>query len=172
MFALAAMNADAHVMEFFPSLLTPQESRELLERAARRMQIDGFCFAPIELKQSGEFLGFAGLHRPAFKPALAFEPCVEIGWRLVRSAWGRGFASEAGSAWLRFGFETLGLLEIVSFTSADNHRSRAVMQRLGMRHDADSDFDHPAIADDHTLKRHVLYRLSAADWRQGFLARA
>ena len=162
---LAAMNADAEVMEFFPAVMTRDESLEMMARANEKIAREGFCFAPLEERTSGRFIGFAGLHRPRFDPALAIEPCVEIGWRLIRSAWGKGYASEAACAWLRFGFETLDLAEIVSFTSVDNKRSRAVMERLAMTHDSDDDFDHPAIADDHTLKRHVLYRLDRDSWR-------
>jgi RimJ/RimL family protein N-acetyltransferase len=91
---------------------------------------------------------------------------IEIGWRLAPEYWGKGYATEAAEAWLAFGFETLGLDEIVSFAVAGNRRSTAVMERIGMKADPASDFDHPAIGDDYAhLRRHVTYRLSRADWQ-------
>lgn len=91
-----------------------------------------------------------------------FTPAVEIGWRLARSAWGKGYATEAARRALRFAFEDRGLDEVVSFTSAGNLRSQAVMERIGMTRDPAGDFDHPLVADGHPLKRHVLYRVTAA----------
>jgi ribosomal-protein-alanine N-acetyltransferase len=90
---------------------------------------------------------------------------VEVDWRLAREAWGEGFATEAARAALDFGFEVLGLDEIVSFTVPANARSRAVMERLGMRRDVEGDFDHPRLPQGHPLQRHVLYRLTAEVWR-------
>jgi RimJ/RimL family protein N-acetyltransferase len=91
---------------------------------------------------------------------------VEIGWRLAPEFWGMGYATEAAKAWLAFGFQTLALGEIVSFAVADNRRSTAVMERIGMARDASADFDHPAIGEDYAhLRRHVVYRLARTDWQ-------
>jgi ribosomal-protein-alanine N-acetyltransferase len=87
-------------------------------------------------------------------------PTVEIGWRLARDAWGYGYATEAARAALAFGFSEVRLDEIVSFTVTANTRSRAVMERIGMTHDPDGDFDHPLLPD-WPHRRHVLYRLRA-----------
>lgn len=163
----ARLNGDAEVMRYFPAVLTRAESDAMIARAQQRTEEAGFCFQPIEEKVSGRFLGFVGLNRPAYPVPLPFDPCVEIGWRLSRGAWGKGYASEAARAWLRFGFETLGLEEIVSFTFAGNDRSRKVMERLGMTRDPADDFLHPMLAADHPLASHVLYRLSRAAWRGG-----
>ena len=88
----------------------------------------------------------------------AFTPCVEVGWRLARAAWGRGYASEGAREVLRFAFADLGLDEIVSFT-AGRTRSQRVMQRIGMTHDPADDFDHPRMPAGRPLRRHVLYRI-------------
>lgn len=160
----ARLNADPEVMRYFPSVLTRDKSDALIETARDRTRTDGFCFSPIEEKASCKFLGFVGLSRPRYAMPLPFDPCVEIGWRLDRSAWGKGYATEAARAWLGFGFETLGLDEIVSFTAATNERSQKVMRRLGMQRDPDDDFLHPAIEPGHPLEPHVLYRLSRAEW--------
>jgi RimJ/RimL family protein N-acetyltransferase len=84
-----------------------------------------------------------GLRAPSFEAP--FTPCVEIGWRLAQGSWGKGFATEAGRECVRFAFERLALGELVSFTVPLNRRSRALMERLGMRRDANGDFDHPRL---------------------------
>ena len=102
------------------------------------------------------FVGFIGLHPPTFETH--FTPCVEIGWRLSADHWNRGYATEGARAAMAFGFETLGLSEIVSFTVPGNVRSRRVMEKLGMSRSAVDDFDHPSLPEGHRMRRHVLYR--------------
>ncbi|MEP4770081.1 MAG: GNAT family N-acetyltransferase [Roseibium sp.] len=160
----ADMGTDREVMRYFPNLMTRAKSANMIEIARARTNDGGFCFSPIELRETREFLGFVGLNRPAYRVPLPFDPCVEIGWRLKRSAWGNGYASEAALAWLRFGFETLDLDEIVSFTTQSNLASQKVMERIGMRRDRKGDFLHPELVPDHSLAPHVLYRRSRTGW--------
>ncbi|MDB5798369.1 MAG: family acetyltransferase [Paucimonas sp.] len=157
----AAMNANAKVMEFFPSTLDRQASDALADRCEAYIAQRGCGFWALELKQTGQFIGFTGLHVPTAD--LPFAPCVEVGWRLAHEYWGQGFASEAARAALRFGFLELGLPAIVSFTALANLRSRAVMQRLGMQL-ALPHFDHPAVAAGSNLRAHCLYSLAREDW--------
>jgi len=157
----AALNADPKVMEFFPALLTREQSDALADRCQSLIAERGWSFWAVEKKATAEFIGFVGLHNPG--PDLPFSPCVEIGWRLAAKHWGKGFATEAAQGALRIGFETLGLLEIVSFTAVGNHKSRAVMERLGML-DTKETFDHPKIPLGHVLRKHCLYRLSRRQW--------
>jgi RimJ/RimL family protein N-acetyltransferase len=117
----------------------------------------------VEVPGGAEFIGFVGLLEPSFDEA--FTPCVEIGWRLAAPSWGRGYAPEAARAALAHGFDRLGLDEIVSFTVPANANSRRVMEKLGMRHDPADDFDHPNLAEGDPMRRHVLYRLAASEWR-------
>jgi ribosomal-protein-alanine N-acetyltransferase len=154
------MNADPEVMRYFPSVLTRSESDERVEPIVQSFEQDGFGLWAVEERSSRRFLGFTGLARPSFDAH--FTPAVEIGWRLAREAWGRGFASEAARAAAAFAFDELGLAELVSFTAEQNARSCAVMRRLGMRHDVADDFDHPDLPEGHPLRRHVLYRLPNA----------
>lgn len=154
----AAINADAEVMEHFPAPLTRGESDQLVERIEVGFEANGFGLWALELRDTGEMIGFAGLSVPEFEAH--FTPAVEVGWRLAWSAWGQGYATEAGRAALEFGFGSVGLAEIVSFTSVGNARSRAVMERLGMSHDPAENFDHPGLPDGHRLSRHALYRLA------------
>jgi RimJ/RimL family protein N-acetyltransferase len=149
------MSSDPVVMRYFPSVLTRPESDALCLRLEELIARRGWGFWALETQADGAFIGFTGLHIPA--PDLPFGPCIEIGWRLAREAWGHGYATEAAREALRFGFEDLGRGEIVSFTSVLNLRSRKVMDRLGMR--PDGEFDHPGVPEGSPLRRHVLYRL-------------
>ncbi len=161
---LADLNADPEVMRWFPARLTRAESDTQFDRLRERAAETGICFQAVEAKDGPRFAGFVGLSHVAFEP---FDPpAVEIGWRLSRDAWSKGWATEAARAWLAYGFEEMGLDEIVSFTVPGNSRSRAVMERLGMRRDEDGDFEMPTIPPGHPMRRHVLYRLSAEDWRK------
>lgn len=160
--AFAAMNADPQVMAFFPRTYGRAESDGLVARIRDHFRRHGFGFWAVEAPGAAPFIGFVGLWISDF--AAPFTPCVEIGWRLAPRYWGRGYATEAAHASLRFGFETLQRDEIVSFTAAGNLRSRRVMERIGMTRDAAGDFDHPMLPDGSPLRRHVLYRLSRADW--------
>jgi RimJ/RimL family protein N-acetyltransferase len=158
----AALNADPLVMEHFPSRLTRAESDFLAARIAEDFARHGFGLWAVEAPGHAAFLGFVGLSVPRFRAA--FTPCVEVGWRLAHEHWGRGYAPEAARAALRFGFEEIGLDEIVSFTVPANARSRRVMEKLGMRHDPADDFDHPGLPAAHPMQRHVLYRLGRCEW--------
>jgi ribosomal-protein-alanine N-acetyltransferase len=151
------MNADPEVMEHFPEPLTRRQSDELLEQIEAGFAESGFWLWALEVRASGEFIGFTGLAAPEFEAH--FTPAVEVGWRLVRSAWGNGYATEAALAALAFGFEVVGLEEIVSFTTVANLRSRAVMERIGMSHDPADDFDHPGLPVGHPQRPHALYRV-------------
>jgi ribosomal-protein-alanine N-acetyltransferase len=144
-------------MEHFPRPLTRRESDGLVERIEGGFEVDGFGLWALEVRTTGEFIGFTGLDVPEFEAY--FTPAVEVGWRLARSAWGHGYATEAARAAISFGFDEVGLGEIVSFTTPANRRSRAVMERLGMSHDPDDDFEHPSLPPGHPQRPHVLYRL-------------
>jgi len=166
----AALNADPEVMAHFPATLDRAASDAFVEKVEAAFEANGFGLWALERIDTGEFIGFTGLNVPRFEAH--FLPAVEIGWRLCRPAWGLGFATEAARQALRIGFEEHRLAEIVSFTAAGNAASRAVMRRLGMRHDPAEDFEHPAIPAGHRLRRHVLYRLARADFEAGITARA
>jgi RimJ/RimL family protein N-acetyltransferase len=162
------MNADPEVMAFMSRRLDPAASEAFLGRIRARWAADGFGIWAIERQGDGTFLGFAGLSEPGF-PA-AFAPAIEVGWRLARPAWGHGYATEAGAAALRFGFEVVGLEEIVSFTAVANERSRRVMERLGMTHDPADDFDYPLVPIGHPVSRQVLYRFTRDHWERAVTA--
>lgn len=159
----AAMNADPRVMEHFPTALSRAESDAFVDRMEAALDRDAYGLWAIEVAATGEFIGFTGLSVPSFEAH--FTPAVEVGWRLVRHAWGNGYASEAARAALAHGFDGAGLEEIVSFTTVANARSQAVMRRIGMTRDPADDFAHPRLPEGHQIRPHVLYRITAANWR-------
>ena len=152
----AQLNADPRVMEFFPSTIDRQASDAAIDRWQQQIDERGWGLWAAELA-SNEFIGFVGLQVPT--APLPFAPCVEVGWRLAHAHWGKGYATEAARGALRVGFDRLGLREIVSFTAVGNMRSRAVMERLGMRED-EATFEHPNIAEGSPLREHCLYRIT------------
>jgi RimJ/RimL family protein N-acetyltransferase len=159
----AELNADAQVMEYLLRQLTRPESDALADRMREQLRQTGFGWWAVEAPGVADFIGAVGLSVPAY--TAAFTPCVEIGWRLARAHWGRGYANEAARAVVAYGFEQAALDEIVAITVPDNHRSRTLMSRLGMVRTVGEDFDHPLVPTGHRLRRHVLYRLSAERWR-------
>ena len=156
----AALTADPQVAKYFPSTLSREESVAMFRQIEEHFQNNGYGPWAVELPGQMPFVGFIGLAVVPFEAS--FTPCVEILWRLSPPWWGKGLATEGARAALAYGFERLGLAEIVAFTVPDNVRSRRVMEKLGMRHT--EDFEHPRIEPGHPLRRHVLYRLSRAEW--------
>jgi ribosomal-protein-alanine N-acetyltransferase len=158
----AALNADPLVMEHYPRALSREESDASAARIAAGLAANPFGLWAVEIIGACPFIGDIGLAEAGF--SAPFTPCVEIGWRLAREHWGRGYATEAATAVCDYAFGPLGLNRLVSFTTPANWRSRRVMEALGMRRDESEDFDHPDLAPGHALRRHVLYRTTAAEW--------
>ncbi|TGL63232.1 GNAT family N-acetyltransferase [Leptospira sarikeiensis] len=150
------MNSNPQVMRFFPKLLNQSETGNLISKMQDHWEKYGFGLFALEEKFSGNFIGFTGLMYTNFNSF--FTPAVEIGWRLDHTFWGKGFAKEAASVSLKFGFETLHLREIVSFTSRINHASRGVMESVGLKYSGE--FEHPRVKLGSSLRTHVLYRIS------------
>ena len=161
----AALNADPAVMEFMPKLLTRAESDAFVDRISSSFEERAYGLWAVEVADGGDFIGFTGLNAALFEAP--FTPAVEVGWRIARSSWGRGYATEAAHGALDDALGRLSLEEIVSFTAVVNERSTAVMKRLGMERDITGDFDHPALPVGDPLRPHVLYRLQ----RPGVAAR-
>lgn len=161
--AMAAISADPQVMEFFPAIQDKEATIKLTNHNNDHYEKYGYAFYALEIKATGEFIGFVGLNHPPyeipnFKPK--GSPVVEIGWRLAARHWNQGYATEAARAVLEHAFTQLKLDEIISFTAAINTKSRHIMEKIGLQHDKTDDFDHPKIAENDRLKKHVLYRLT------------
>jgi len=160
------MNADPEVMKYFPAVLSSDQSDLFAETIQIGLEERDFGLWALQLrdgeKNAGSFVGFVGLSVPLW--TAIFTPCVEIGWRLHRDHWGMGYATEAATGVLDYGFTRLDLDEVVSFASVLNVRSMAVMQRLGMRRDLEEDFAHPMVDPSDELSRHALYRMTKPLW--------
>lgn len=160
----AALCADPEVMCYFVAPQTRAECDAFVDRIEAGFAADGFGLWALQVRDGAPFVGFTGIWRlPAGNPHAGK---VEVGWRLARAAWGRGYATEAARAAVVYGFHLAGLDEVVSMTAVTNARSRAVMERLGMTRDPADDFDHPAVPEGHRLRQHVLYRLGRSSGRR------
>ena len=158
----AELNADPEVMEFFHAPLTREQSDAHVDRIRAGFDEHGWGLWAAERLDSGAFIGFIGLTVPSFDAP--FLPGVEVGWRLARQHWGHGFATEGGRASLAFAFDALGLDEVLSFTTVENRRSRRVMEKLGLHHHPDLDFDHPNVPEGSRIRPHVYYRITADEY--------
>lgn len=161
----AYMCANPEVMRYFPHTLSVDESYAMAERIISLIDENGWGLWALELKSTGEFIGFTGLHKP--QADLPFTPCVEIGWRLAHKYWGNGYAPEAASQALYFAFTQLDLAQVLSFTTVQNYRSQAVMAKIGMKN-TNHNFLHPDVPPESELQEHVLYRITQTEWRNKY----
>lgn len=153
----AQLNADPRVREFFPSVLTQEESNRQAKIHSDYINEHGWGFWAVSAPDVSDFIGMIGIAPIPFKSH--FTPAIEIGWRLAVDYWGKGYAAEGAQAVLQYGFATLHLPEIVAITSMQNVRSQNVMKKIGMHRDPADDFDHPNVPDGNPVKRHMLYRI-------------
>ena len=150
------MNQDPKVIEFLPGVMSRDQVELFFEKVRGHFETYGYGLWAVELKRTGEFIGYTGLFNVMFEAP--FTPAVEIGWRLASTHWGHGYATEAALAVMDFAKEFLSLSEIASFTVPQNLRSRNVMKKIGMQRDLLGDFNHPRLDESHPLSLHVLYR--------------
>lgn len=158
--AFAALNNDPTVMRYFPRYFSRTESDSFVDANIEHIDEHGWGSWAVERKDTQEFIGFVGFSEPA-----SWHPCagrIEIGWRLAKAHWGQGHASEAAKHALSLGFSRFNFPEIISFTSFCNLPSIAVMKKIGMKATSEI-FEHPRIAQDHELCKHVVYRINQAE---------
>jgi RimJ/RimL family protein N-acetyltransferase len=151
----AQMNSNPEVMKYYPAVLDRPQSDAFMQSITQHWEQHGFGLFAITLVNDGRLIGYTGLKIPSFQAW--FTPCVEIGWRFMPETWGKGYATEAAHACLDFGFTTIGLNRIVSFTTIQNLRSERVMERLGMKRVGH--FENPRVPEGHPLRPHVLYAI-------------
>ncbi len=154
------MCADDEVMLYFPKKLDATEATAFLERTCNAIDTRGWGLFAVELKATGEFIGFIGLHVHPSELEIADAP--EIGWRLLPQYWNQGYATEGAKAVLKYAFRTLRLEKVISFTACVNTPSERVMQNIGL--EKVEEFDHPLVPADHILCRHVLYEKQRSDY--------
>ena len=155
----AEMNADPVVMHYFEAPMTRQQSDEAIDRYLAAFDREGFSFFAATVRDTSDFVGTIGLQTMRDAVPNLPQPAVEIGWRLVQSAQGKGFATEGGQAVVDYAFNELRLPEVVAITAIPNQPSRHVMEKLGMTHRPELDFDHPRVPAGHRYQRHTLYSL-------------
>ena len=155
----AEMNADPVVMHYFEAPMTRQQSDEAIDRYLAAFDREGFSFFAATVRGTSDFIGTIGLQTMRDAVPNLPQPAVEIGWRLVQSAQGKGFATEGGQAVVDYAFNELRLPEVVAITAIPNQPSRHVMEKLGMAHRPELDFDHPRVPAGHRYQRHTLYSL-------------
>ena len=155
----AAINNDPEVMRYFPEVQSRSMSDASVDRRMAHDEKHGFCFWAVEVRESEAFAGFVGMEY--IHDGIPYAGSLEIGWRLAKEFWGQGLAPEGARACLTYAFSALKVPHIISFTSENNKPSRRVMEKLGMTHEPQHDFDHPGVPDGSPLKRHVLYRIQA-----------
>jgi RimJ/RimL family protein N-acetyltransferase len=157
--SFAAMNGDPIVMHFFPAPLTRQESDEAIDRYLAGFEKEGFGFFAAILRETGVFAGMIGLRTMHDVVPNLPQPAIEIGWRLTQTSQGKGLATEGASAIVDYAFNQLALADVVAVTALANHPSRRVMEKLGMTHRPELDFNHPRVPAGHPYQRHTLYSL-------------
>jgi ribosomal-protein-alanine N-acetyltransferase len=157
----AAMSLDPDVMETLGgNLLTKEQSNDYIDRAQAHIEAHGFGKFAVERREDGAFLGAVGLTPIASD--LPLPRGFEMGWRLARAAWGRGYASEAARAAIADALGPCGLPEIFAFTSLPNLRSQAVMERAALTRRPELDFDHPALPVGHPQQIHMVWSAKAS----------
>ena len=152
----AILNSDPRVCEFLPNVLSQEETLTSVIKIQSHFKKHAFGLFAVELISTKTFIGFVGLKYFSFDSH--FTPSVELAWRLSWENWGQGLATEAAQKVTQYGFETLGLPEILAITAKNNQGSRRVMEKLGMFTNEDENFLHPQLEYSHPLAEHVLYR--------------
>lgn len=161
---LFALNIDKEVMEFFPYLPSLAQTKEFMKRMQNQFEKNGFCYFAVDKLETEEFIGFIGISEQTFEAD--FTPCVDIGWRLNKKFWKKGYASEGAKRCLEFAFEDKKLKSIKAVAPKINLKSRNVMEKIGMKYI--KDFKHPALKNDNRLENCVLYEINSNDFRTNF----
>ena len=151
------INQDPKVREFlYPVEQSREDTIDMITRFNKHIDAHGFGLFAIELKSTGELIGFVGLN--ILDLEADFTPCVEIAWRLSSQYWRKGYATEAAKRTLEFAFQNLNLNNVFAFTSVRNIPSVAVMKKIGMQRVPGGDFHHPKLPVEHPLSLHLLYQ--------------
>lgn len=151
----AALNADEAVMEHFPKALTEQETSDFIDRLRTHFDKKGYNYFATELLETGEFIGFIGLADQDYD--IHFNPATDIGWRLKKAAWGKGYATEGAKRCLEFAFNDLKLDRVIATCTLHNSKSENVMQKIGMK--SMGEFMHPKLSDFPDYQRCIWYEV-------------
>ncbi|CAM1368445.1 GNAT family N-acetyltransferase [Tenacibaculum xiamenense] len=153
---MGMINSDPKVMEYFPKIPTQQETNQHIDRMRTQFSENGYCYFAVDKLENGEFIGFIGIAEQTFESD--FTPCVDIGWRLARTEWGQGFATEGAKRCLEYAFNEIGLRNIKSICPEINDKSESVMKKIGMK--KTKSFYHPLLSEYKELQKCVLYEIN------------
>lgn len=159
---LEVMNSDVDVMEHFPKTLTKKENLELFEKLKLHFKDYGYTYFATEILATNEFIGFIGLAYQKYQSE--FTPAVDIGWRLKKSAWGRGYATEGAKKCLEYAFDKHKLEEVIAVCTLSNSKSENVMKKIGMK--KIGVFKHPGLKDFPEYEACNCYRIMKDEWQQ------
>jgi RimJ/RimL family protein N-acetyltransferase len=151
---MAAINADPDVMEFFPKVQTEEETQQFIERMQKQFQEKGFCYFAVDKLENQELIGFIGISQQTYEAD--FTPCIDIGWRIDKKEWNKGYATEGAKRCLEYAFQELGLKNIYAVAPKANQKSELIMKKIGM--EKVKEFEHPLLLEDERLRECVLYR--------------
>jgi len=151
----AKLNSDEEVMEFFPNTLTTDEVKVLFKKLKSHFSENGFTYYATDILATSEFIGMIGLASQQYKSK--YTPAIDIGWRLKRKAWGKGFATEGAKRCLAYGFNNLGIKKIISVCTTNNTKSEHVMKKIGMY--KKGEFNHPELSKHPELEKHLCYEI-------------
>ncbi|MBG6240675.1 MAG: N-acetyltransferase [Candidatus Symbiopectobacterium sp. Dall1.0] len=155
----AQLNADPEVMLYFPALMSREESDAQIGRFTRHIANKGWGFWAVELKSSGEFIGFIGLHKQQEESGIPHAPLIEASWRLQARHWGNGYATEGAKRVIRYAVEQLESPEVYAYTPLQHRASQRVMIKAGMTNTGE-DFNYAKIPAGHALERFCLYKIA------------
>ncbi|MCF8453923.1 MAG: GNAT family N-acetyltransferase [Pedobacter sp.] len=153
---MAKINTDEKVMEFFPGIVSKDQTIEFIEKMQKQFTEQGFCYFAVDKLENNEFIGFIGLSEKSFEAE--FTPCIDIGWRLSSEEWNKGYATEGAKRCLEYANEVLKLEKIVSIAPKINVKSERVMKKIGM--EKFMEFEHPLLINDERLRDCVLYQIT------------
>lgn len=148
------INSDEKVMEFFPTIPTKEQTTEFIQRMTNQLRDKGFCYFAVDKLEDNEFIGFIGLSEQTYEAD--FTPCVDIGWRIKRSEWNKGFATEGAKKCLDYALNDLKLENVYSIAPKTNTKSEHIMTKIGLK--KQYEFEHSLLANNKKLKICVLYK--------------
>lgn len=150
---MAAISADPKVMQYFPGTYDVAHSQRFIEEMQVHHEDHGYCYFAVDTLASGSFIGFIGLKWITMD--IEPHPFTDIGWRLKKSAWGKGYATEGARRCLRYAQDVLALDRVYAIAPAMNLPSISVMNKAGMKFS--QEFEHPMLLDNQRLRTCVLY---------------
>ena len=160
---MAEICADKEVMEFFPSPLSKEQTVELIAKRQRIYAENGFCYYAVEILETKELIGFIGIEKQEYNAGVE-NPFIDIGWRLKRSSWNKGYATEGAKKCLEYAFETLKISTIYSIATEKNVKSMHMMEKMGM--EKLHGFKHPSLNEYPDFQSCVLYKIDSEDWKR------